>query len=123
VIWRVRDRGSFVDLRRRGQRVRRGPVTVTFLPEATEEARDEPPKVAFAVGRTVGRAVRRNRVRRQLRSIMRELVARPHAPLAPGTYLIGAGPSVTTLTYQQLRSRVEAALDEIQATEVGGSRP
>jgi hypothetical protein len=54
---------------------------------------------------------------------MRELVARPHAPIAPGTYLIGAGPGVTTLTYQQLRSRVEAALDEIRASQVGSPRP
>jgi ribonuclease P protein component len=98
-------------------------VTVTFLPETDLEARAEPPKVAFSVGRRVGRAVRRNRVRRQLRSIMRELVARPHDPVVPGTYLLGAGPGVTTLSYQQLRSTVEAALDEIRATQVGGSRP
>jgi len=53
---------------------------------------------------------------------MRELVARPHSPVVPGTYLVGVGPEVTGLSYQQLRSTVEAALDAIQAT-VGSSRP
>jgi ribonuclease P protein component len=91
-------------------------VTVTFLAEAAPEAQAEPPKVAFAVGRQVGKAVRRNRVRRQLRSIMRELVARPETPVGPGTYLVSARPGVTTLSYQELKSTVEAALEQIRVT-------
>lgn len=117
LIWRVRDRAAFTALQRHGRRQRRGPVTVTFLAEAAPEAQAEPPKVAFAVGRNVGRAVRRNRVRRQLRSIMRELVARPETPVGPGTYLVSTRPGVTTLSYQELKRTVETALEQIQAKQ------
>src|SRR5438445_12716288 len=48
-VWRIRDRATFADLRRDGTRTRSGPVTVTFLPGDT----DHPPRVAYAVGRTV----------------------------------------------------------------------
>jgi ribonuclease P protein component len=115
LIWRVRDRASFVALRREGYRVRQGPVTVTFLAEAASVAEAEPPRVAFAVGRRVGGAVRRNRVRRQLRAIMRELVARPDTVVGPGTYLLSTRPEVTTLTYQELKKTVEQALAQIPA--------
>jgi ribonuclease P protein component len=48
-----------------------------------------PPRVAFAVGRSVGSAPLRNRVRRRLRAL-----ARAHADeLAPGWYLVGADAS------------------------------
>jgi ribonuclease P protein component len=119
VIWRVRDRAAFAALRARGRRVRRGPVTVTFVPEARTSKQGlmeqvEPPKVAFAVNRRVGRAVRRNRVRRQLRSIMRELVAEPDSPVEPGTYLVGASPEITALSYQELKNTVQEALAQIR---------
>ncbi len=116
LIWRVRDRDAFVALRRHGYRVRSGPVAVTFLADTASAAPAEPPKVAFAVGRRVGRAVRRNRVRRQLRSIMRELVAQPNTLVGPGTYLVATGPEVTTLSYQELKNTVEKALAQIPAT-------
>lgn len=122
VIWRIRDRSTFAELRRRGRRVRQGPVTVTFLPETNAGSRAEPPKVAYAVGRRVGPAVRRNRVRRQLRSIMRELVARPERVVPPGAYLISAQPGITALSYRELRSNVEAAMDQIGAMQ-GAGRP
>jgi ribonuclease P protein component len=120
VIWRVRDRHAFDALRSRGRRVRRGPVTVTFVPETPlkepgSKEQAEPPKVAFAVGRRVGRAVRRNRLRRQLRSIMRELVAEPESPVGPGTYLVGASPEATALSYQELKNTVHEALAQVQA--------
>ena len=48
-----------------------------------------PPRVAYAVGRSVGGAPVRNRVRRRLRAL-----ARTHADqLAPGWYLVGADAS------------------------------
>lgn len=89
---------------------------MTFLSETSRDAHADPPKVAFAVGRDVGRAARRNRVRRQLRSIMRELVARSDSLVRPGTYLVGTRPDVTGLSYEELKSTVEAALAEILAT-------
>lgn len=122
VIWRVRDQASFAALRQRGRRVREGPVTVTFLHETDPKAQAEPPKVAFAVGRRVGGAVRRNRVRRRLRSIMRELAGRPDGVLEPGSYLVGVRPDVTTLSYQELKTTVEAALQKLACSVTGTSR-
>jgi ribonuclease P protein component len=120
LIWRVRDRATFAALRRQGQRVRRGPLTVTFLLDAAS-SEVQPPKVAFAVGRSVGNAVRRNRVRRQLREILRELAGRREAPLGPGTYLLSVRPAVTTLSYQELRSLVEDAMGQIRAARDAGT--
>src|SRR5947209_4495366 len=59
LIWRIRDRATFRELRVNGRRARRGPLTVTFVVRAT----DDPPQVAFAVGRKVGGAVVRNKLR------------------------------------------------------------
>lgn len=69
--------------------------TCLLEPEAT------PPRVAFAVGRAIGPAVTRNRVRRRLRAILQT------TELPPGWYLIGARPSVTELTFDQLRTEVD----------------
>jgi ribonuclease P protein component len=113
----VRDRATFDELRRHGRRVRRGPVTVTFLPDTSGRA--EPPKFAFAVGRAVGSAVRRNLVRRRLRSIVRELIARPNSSVVSGTYLVACGPETGTLSYGELKSIVEAALERSGASETG----
>jgi uncharacterized protein len=63
LIWRIRDRSTFAELRRRGRRIRRGPLSVTWLAEEV----GRPPRVAYAVGRPVGTAVARNRLRRRLR--------------------------------------------------------
>jgi ribonuclease P protein component len=67
----------------------------------------DPPRVAFAIGRSVGNAVVRNRLRRRLRA-----VARAHANefSAGHTYLIGASPVATGATYQELDAAFGALL-------------
>ena len=102
MIWRIRDRATFVALARSRRRVRRGPITVTWAPGAPAE----PPRVAYAIGRRVGGATVRNRVRRRLRTIVGDL--RPQ--LGPGAWLIGAAPEVTTLSYDELKTKVAEAL-------------
>ncbi|HAM01006.1 MAG TPA: ribonuclease P protein component, partial [Acidimicrobiaceae bacterium] len=83
VTWRIRDRATFEALRRSGARARRGSVTVTY---SSVGAAPEP-RIAYAVGRRAGTAVTRNRLRRRLRAAV------GHAPrLAPGAYLVAAGP-------------------------------
>lgn len=99
--WRVRDRATFAALRRSGARRRVGPLSVTRLDPAAGGA--PVAAVAYAIGRSVGGAVDRNRLRRRLRAVVAEL------DLAPGTYLIGAGPAAATLSHQELRDLVTGA--------------
>lgn len=108
-LWRVRDRATFQALRRSGQRVRQGALTVTFLPGAE----GDPPALAFAIGRSVGPAVVRNRLRRRLRV----LFAERSPELRPGTYLVGAAPAAVNLDYGELRTNVCTALSVL----AGGS--
>jgi ribonuclease P protein component len=86
-----------------GTRSRTGPVTVTFLTDDFEG----PPRVAYTVSRRVGAAVVRNRLRRRLRSIVAERTQH----LLPGAYLIGVAPSVANMSYGELRSIVDKALE------------
>ena len=104
LIWSVRDRATFQALRRSRARVRRGPITVTWVPGDPSE----PPRVAYAVGRSAGGAVVRNRIRRRLRAVSRE--AGPL--LRPGAYLVGAHAGASSLSYRELR----ATLCEVLAT-------
>lgn len=103
LIWQVRDRASFGALRSAGRRVRRGPITLTWLPSDS----GVPPRVAYAVSRKVGSAVVRNRIRRRLRAVISDL----GAELRPGTYLIGARREVASVPYERLRSVMHEALD------------
>jgi ribonuclease P protein component len=104
LIWAIRDRSTFVALRRQ-PRVRRGPISVTFL------AAPGPPRVAYAVGRAVGSAVARNRVRRRLRSIVAGLT------LVPGAYLVGVQPTAAAMGFVELTDLVTEAMDA-----AGGAR-
>ena len=105
-VLRIRDRATFADLRARGRRGRAGPVTVTWLPDD----RSVPPRVAYAIGRRVGNAVARNRLRRRLRHVVAAL-----APtLAPGAYLVGAGPEAARLSSGELRASVSTALTALK---------
>ena len=97
MIDRIRSRRAFDRLRREGTRVRVDPLWCSFVldPEIS------PPRVAFAIGRTVGPAVARNRLRRRLRAILAAT-----SELRPGLYLIGTRPAVLELTFGELRDRV-----------------
>ena len=109
-LWRVKDRGTFVALRHQGRRVRRGPLTVTWLAPSGDPT---PPRAAFAIGRQVGGAVQRNRVRRRLRAALRELQAAGALPA--GTYLLGASADVAHLPWPELTELLAAAIAEATA--------
>jgi ribonuclease P protein component len=110
----VRDRDTFVRLRRTGRRVRRGPITVSFVPDAVPVAgaatplsgSAQPPRVAYAVGRKVGNAVTRNRLRRRLRAAMAQWAG----VLAPGAYLVGAAAPAADLSWDELGQALGEAL-------------
>jgi ribonuclease P protein component len=103
-----------IELRRSGTRVRSGAVTVTHLASST--AIDTPPRVAFAIGRRVGPAVARNRVRRRLRSILRDLATEP-GRIPGGAYLISVQPRAVTSTFVQLTRDLERSLDKIVSSD------
>ena len=111
LIGRVRDRATFDALRRDGRRSRRGPVTVVFAPVVSSP----PVRVAYGVSRRVGNAVIRNRVRRRLRSAMREIAGEPGG-LEPGAYLVNVGPGVVDLDHQDLRARLASACAALPGT-------
>jgi ribonuclease P protein component len=101
-VWRIRDRRTFADLRRSGLRVRSGPIAVIWLPGP----QGTPPRVAYAVGRPVGTAVERNRLRRRLRAVVAGLAD----GLAPGAYLLAAGPEAAALDPEEMTTTVSTAL-------------
>jgi len=102
VVWRIRDRATFEQLRRSGRRSRRGEITVTYAPAGEQRH----PCVAYAVGRRVGGAVTRNRLRRRLRAA----VAAGPGTLRPGAYLVAAGRGAVELPFEELRAHVTTAM-------------
>jgi ribonuclease P protein component len=73
----------------------------------------DPARVAFAIGRNVGNAVIRNRLRRQLRTLLREVV--PVVP--PGAWLVGATPGAVGLSYDELGHRLTGAIGKVVASQ------
>jgi ribonuclease P protein component len=75
---------------------------------------DDPPRVAYAIGRRFGTAVERNRARRRLRAA----IALDSALLLPGVaYLLSAERAVMTIPFPTLREHVARLLREVR-TEV-----
>lgn len=103
-IWRVTDRASF-DALRRGRRGRAGAVSVTYVPAP---GGDDPPRVAFQVGKRTGSAVVRNRIRRRLRAGLRDL--RQRGALPAGTYLVGGQHPLADQPWPELLADLEAAV-------------
>ena len=63
-------------------------------------------RVAYAVGKRVGGAVQRNRLRRRLRAIVAEVAT----GMAPGAYLVAAGPEASDTGFEELKRTVAAAM-------------
>ena len=69
------------------------------------------PQVAFAIGRTAGTAVKRNRVRRQLREVLR----RHSHDLRPGLYLVGLTRPAVDISYSDVLQSVTGLLSKWSA--------
>jgi ribonuclease P protein component len=112
-------RWEFQLLRDAGRYRRSGPLG---LRQATHDDPHSPahvdrPRVAFAIGRSVGSAVVRNRVRRQLREILRTADRSGH--LRPGRYLFVVSPDVPSLSFGELQAHVDRLIGPTSA--VSGS--
>lgn len=107
LIWRVRDRGTFEALGRASARSV-GPVRLRIVP--TDPG---PPRVAYAVGRSVGHAVERNRLRRRLRAVVRLHGDLLHPDTA---YLLSAGPRAAAMSPDELAGAVAPLLRAEEAS-------
>lgn len=73
---------------------------------------DDPPRVAFAVPRSVGNSVIRNRIRRR----MREAVRHHAGSMTPGsTYLVAARPGAERVTYGEIETTVGELIERCEA--------
>ena len=64
------------------------------------------PQVGYALGRSYGSAVRRNRLRRQLR----ELVKTRESAMVPGVYVFGASPRAHGTSFEELGRHLDGLL-------------
>ena len=105
---RLRRRGDFTRVLRRGRRARRGVVGVSAAPNDLGHSR-----IGLAVGRRVGNAVERNTVKRRLRAILRALLveepAREGIPAAPRDVVVTAYEGAYRVPFARLREDVRAA--------------
>jgi ribonuclease P protein component len=67
--------------------------------------------VAFAIGRTAGTAVKRNRVRRQLREVLRK----NSTDLSPGLYLLGLTRPAADISYSDVSQSVVGLMSKWSA--------
>ncbi|WP_421117995.1 ribonuclease P protein component [Aquihabitans daechungensis] len=119
MIGPVRDRRTFVALRARGIRVRRGPLALTFLAEDDASGT----RVAYAITKRVGGAVERNRLRRRLRALFADLAAEASGSLPDGVLLVSAGPEASGRDPEELRNDVMRLLAALEARRFGGEAP
>ena len=117
LIDRIRERHAFVRLGREGKRVRRSALWCSWCPDPDSTATS----VAFAITRAYGPAVTRNRLRRRLRSILRELDRSD--PLPPILLMIGPRPSTIELTFDQLRQELTALIEQIRSQQYLNQQP
>ncbi|MET0326516.1 MAG: ribonuclease P protein component [Ilumatobacteraceae bacterium] len=114
MIGRIHERREFERLSRHGRRARTETLWCRYL----DEPQAEPPRIAFAIGRSVGPAVVRNRLRRRLRAL-----AADHArtglddPLLPhGSLLIGARPSAAERSFEELGVELTTLLRTVRSS-------
>lgn len=94
LIGRFHGRAPFERVARSGSRVRVGALWCTFVLDPLVS----PPQVAYAIGRAVGPAVTRNRIRRRLRSLLRQ----QYHLLPAGLFLIGVRPEAAEQSFDEL---------------------
>ena len=110
LIWRIRERSAFTRIASDGRRARAGVLWCTYFLDPPDSA--TPPRVAFAFGRAFGPAVIRNRMRRQLRVMLRS--AALNGQLPAGDYLFGGQPSAASKPTIELQFDLNKLLNSIR---------
>lgn len=121
---------ALVPLRKRSQflRVRGGArcATAAFVLEAKARdgcagIADRSPRVGLTVTKKLGSAVHRNRIKRRLRSLLRELV--PVAAKPGFDYVVIARPLAETLDFDELRQSLTSAFARVHARSMRSNSP
>ncbi|WP_426570674.1 ribonuclease P protein component [Aquihabitans sp. McL0605] len=113
------DRRTFVALRASGIRVRRGPLSATYLAVDGDGAT----QVAYAITKRVGGAVERNRLRRRLRAVFADLAREGRGAVPEGVLLVSAGPEASDRDPEELRNDVKRLLAALETRRIGGEAP
>lgn len=98
----LRSKASFLKLNLAGKRVKSKTTTLLYRLDSEQDTVN----VAFAVGKKVGNAVVRNKVKRRLRSIVREYSNQ----LPSGDYLVIVRPEAATQGFGDLKEELRAVL-------------
>lgn len=98
-------------MRTNGLRVRRGPLSLTYLDDGSAGGT----RLAFAVTKKVGTAVTRNRIRRRLRAVIADLVTTTPDLVPSGAILLSVQPDAVGRTPDELRNDVLRLLDALAA--------
>jgi ribonuclease P protein component len=114
----MRHRHSFERAVRAGHRATRDAVTVHLARESHREPSTRP-EVGFIVGRGVGPAVIRNRVRRQLRHVVRDRLDVITAQVPGAAIVVRAAPAAADSDFAKLAADFDRAL----ATVLSKARP
>jgi ribonuclease P protein component len=107
---RMRHPESFQTTVRTGRRARSSMFTV-HLSETADATPGQPPQVGFVVTRKVGSSVARNRVRRQLRHVVRAHIDRLEREAPGGGLVVRVAPNAVGASSAQLDSEFTRALD------------
>ena len=113
---RLRDSDAFRRTVRSGRRAGGAALVVHLLDDAAPES-EASPRVGLVVGKAVGNAVVRNRVKRQLRHLVRPFLT----ALPPGSELVvRALPPAATLPGPELGAELARCLQRV-ATRAGAT--
>jgi ribonuclease P protein component len=105
LIGRIQSRSAFARVRNEGTHVRFGLLSCTMVLDTSLPL----PLVGYAFPRSFGNAVRRNRLRRQMREIVKTRADR----MTPGIYVFGASPKAAGRSAGDLARDLDGLLAKV----------